>query len=62
MSGYREQERINKAEQARQETENMLKEQQAEVDRKKAEMVRRDAERERLKAIQVHAQHAPLDT
>lgn len=51
--GSREQERIGKAEQARKETERILKEQQAEVDRKKADMLRRDAERLQLKELQV---------
>ena len=44
----REQERIQKSEQARRETERILWEQQQEVDRKKAEMQRRDVEREKV--------------
>ncbi|KAK9817058.1 hypothetical protein WJX72_008938 [[Myrmecia] bisecta] len=48
----REQERFEKAEQARRETDRILKEQQMEVDRKKADMVRRDVEREVVKARQ----------
>ena len=44
----REQERIAKAESARRETERILREQQAEVDAKKAEMVKRDIQREKV--------------
>ena len=47
--GCREQERIQKSEQARRETERILWEQQQEVDRKKAEMQRRDVEREKVR-------------
>ena len=47
VGGCREQERIQKSEQARRETERILWEQQQEVDRKKAEMQRRDVEREK---------------
>ena len=46
----REQERIQKAEQARQETERILRDQQAEVDKKKADMIRRDVAREEVKS------------
>lgn len=48
----KEQERIQKSEQARRETERILWEQQQEVDRKKAEMQRRDVEREKIKQKQ----------
>ena len=44
----REQERIAKAEAARRETERILREQQAEVDAKKADMVKRDIQREKV--------------
>ena len=44
----REQERISKAEAARRETERILREQQAEVDAKKADMVKRDIQREKV--------------
>lgn len=44
----REQERIAKAEAARRETERILREQQAEVDAKKADMVKRDIHREKV--------------
>lgn len=44
----REQERIAKADAARRETERILREQQAEVDAKKAEMVKRDIQREKV--------------
>lgn len=44
----REQERIAKAETARRETERILREQQAEVDAKKADMVKRDIQREKV--------------
>ena len=44
----REQERIQKAEQARLETERILAEQQATVAAKKAEMIKRDAEKEKV--------------
>ncbi len=46
--GCREQERISKAEAARRETERILREQQAEVDAKKADMVKRDIQREKV--------------
>ena len=46
----REQERIAKAEAARRETERILREQQAEVDAKKADMVKRDIQREKVSA------------
>lgn len=46
----REQERIAKAEAARRETERILREQQAEVDAKKADMVKRDIQREKVRA------------
>ena len=49
VAGCREQERIQKSEQARRETERILWEQQQEVDRKKAEMQRRDVEREKVR-------------
>ena len=49
VGGCREQERIQKSEQARRETERILWEQQQEVDRKKAEMQRRDVEREKVR-------------
>ena len=45
---HREQERIAKAEAARRETERILREQQAEVDAKKADMVKRDIQREKV--------------
>ena len=52
----REQERIAKAEAARRETERILREQQAEVDAKKADMVKRDIQREKVSApIREHA-------
>ncbi len=44
----REQERIAKAEAARRETERILRDQQAEVDAKKADMVKRDIQREKV--------------
>ena len=44
----REQERIAKADAARRETERILREQQAEVDVKKADMVKRDIQREKV--------------
>ena len=44
----REQERIAKAEAARRETERILREQQAEVDAKKADMIKRDIQREKV--------------
>ena len=58
---YREQERILKAEQARQETERILRDQQAEVDKKKSDMIRRDIAREEVKSrkqIEVAAKNA----
>ncbi|KAL3161160.1 hypothetical protein ABBQ38_009531 [Trebouxia sp. C0009 RCD-2024] len=45
----KEQERIAKGEAARRETERILREQQAEVDAKKTDMVKRDIQREKLK-------------
>lgn len=48
MVDGREQERIAKAEAARRETERILREQQAEVDAKKADMVKRDIQREKV--------------
>ena len=47
-SACREQERIAKAEAARRETERIMREQQAEVDAKKADMVKRDIQREKV--------------
>lgn len=44
----REQERIAKGEAARRETERILREQQAEVDAKKTDMVKRDIQREKV--------------
>lgn len=44
----REQERIAKTDAARRETERILREQQAEVDVKKADMVKRDIQREKV--------------
>ncbi len=44
----REQERMKKAEHARLETERILAEQQAAVDAKKADMLKRDAEKEKV--------------
>ena len=49
MRCCREQERIAKAEAARRETERILREQQAEVDAKKADMVKRDIQREKVR-------------
>ncbi|KAK9809663.1 hypothetical protein WJX73_001851 [Symbiochloris irregularis] len=56
-----EQERMEKVEQARKETERILAEQAAEVDRKKADMVKRDqvreaAKAEREEAVRLHNQ------
>ena len=50
----REQERISKAEAARRETERILREQQAEVDAKKADMVKRDIQREKVSLQHCH--------
>lgn len=55
--GYREQERIAKAEAARRETERILREQQAEVDAKKADMVKRDIQREK---VSLHCDDDPV--
>lgn len=54
----REQERIAKAEAARRETERILREQQAEVDAKKADMVKRDIQREKVGASTPKCEHA----
>jgi hypothetical protein len=45
----REQERIKKTEHARLETERILQEKQAAVDAKKAEMQKREAEKEKVR-------------
>jgi len=50
-----EQERRAKAEEARSETERILAAQAADLEAKKAEMARRDAERENVKAVKVRA-------
>ena len=54
---YREQERIAKAEAARRETDRILREQQAEVDAKKAEMVKRDIQREKVQVCRLPLHH-----
>ena len=48
-----EQERRAKAEEARVETERILAQQAAELERKKADMAQREAEREATRAVQV---------
>lgn len=54
-----EQERRTKAEEARAETERILAAQAADLEAKKAEMARRDAERECIKAVKVRCTHMP---
>lgn len=46
---HREQERIQREDMARQETERILAEQQAVVDAKKAQMVKQEAEKEKVR-------------